>query len=487
MILKISEIKTLLRATGAKFFLIVVVAIFCLPLTSCDKASSVGLDVQPKNDLLNVGFQDTVSLLTRTVKEDSIRSDQGLITNGIVLLGKYNDPIFGEAKASIYSQVLLNSAIYPTTLGTNPTCDSIVLSLAYNGVYYGENSGRTPPKKQTINVYQVLQDISTVSSYYSDTTLTRETHNDLANGYSFVPDIDSVYAEGTAAHPLHRVAPQLRIPLQVNFGQTLLNNRLTGIMTSNSTFESFLKGLYITAENTTGLNKGEGRIISYYSNSTVSAVRLYYKYTGLNWNGQVDSVRHTSFDLSLTLGARFAHLETTAPAGSNLNTQLTSSTSTSNFATTYVQSLAGVKTKISTPYLMSLNDNGPIAINKAELVVKVDPATLNDNGNTYAPPSTLLVFGINDDKTSYVLPDFLSSPFYYDGNFNATTNEYRLNITRYIQQVLDKKLHNNGVYLLVPHITSVTSGTRVVIGGADNSSGNNLYQMKLNISYTKLH
>lgn len=480
-----SNSKTLLRTFGAKFFLAVLVSVSLLTATSCDKASSVGLDVQPQNDLLNVGFQDTVTLFTRTVKEDSLRSDQGLITSGTVLLGKYNDPIFGESKASLYTQVLLSSAIYPTSFGNDPVCDSIVLSLAYNGVYYGENNGRTPPKRQKINVYEVLDNISLTTSYYSDTNLTRQYSNDFANGYTFIPDIqDSVYAEGTALKPLNKVAPQLRVPLQQAFGQTLLNNRLTGLMTGNDVFQTFLKGLYITAENTTGLNKGEGRILSYAINS--SKIRLYYKHKVMGWLGN-DSTVHSSFDLRFDIAARFAHLKTSAPASSDLATQLADTNRTHNYATTYVQALAGAKTKVLTPYIMSLKNNGAIAINKAELVVKVDPSYLDYNGNTYSPPGTLLAFGINDDKTSYVLPDLFAAPFYYDGTYNSTDHEYKLNITRYIQQVLDKKLHNNGIYLLVPHITAVTSAPRMVIGGAQNSSGTNQYQMKLNITYTKLH
>ena len=100
------------------------------------------------------------------------------------------------------------------------------------------------------------------------------------------------------------------------------------------------------------------------------------------------------------------------------------------------------------------------------------------------------MFGINDDGTSYVLPDLISAPYYYYGGFNAGNYKYSLNITRYIQQVLDKKLSNNGMYLLVPHISAATTASRVAVGGANpkNPDGSaNAYQMKLEITYTKLH
>ena len=120
--------KTLLFNTGAKFFLLLLVSSLIISISSCDKSSSVGLNVQPKNDILNVGYQDTITLATRTVKEDSLRTDQGLISSGLSLIGKYNDPIFGMTTASLYAQVQFNSNIYPTSFGTSPICDSIVMA-----------------------------------------------------------------------------------------------------------------------------------------------------------------------------------------------------------------------------------------------------------------------------------------------------------------------------------------------------------------------
>ena len=478
---------------GAKFFLVLLVSGFVLILSSCDKSSPVGLDVQPKNDILNVGYQDSTTLVTRTVKEDSLRTDQGLITSGLTLLGKYNDPIFGMASSSLYAQLSFNSNIYPTSFGTNPHCDSLVMILDYTGNYYGENNGRTAPKKQTINVYPLLDNMSTSVSYYSDTTLHYIVGDDLVNGYTFTPEIpDSTYAEGAYTYPFHKVYRQVRIPIKNSFGQTLINDRLTNLETSNAAFYGIFKGLLITAENTSGLGIGDGRIIAY--SLPGSKVRLYYNYLGLNYAGTADSLRHTYYDLKLNLGSLFSHFNTTSKIGASnstdLNTQVKDTNRTHSYSTTYIQSLAGVKTKIYTPYLMNMVKNGPIAINKAELVVNVVSPSTKYDGTTYTPPATLYLFGINNDGTSYVLPDLISAPYYYYGGFNAGNYQYSLNITRYIQQVLDKKLNNNGMYLLVPHISAATTASRVAIGGAapKNPDGSaNAYQMKLEITYTKLH
>jgi hypothetical protein len=192
----------------------------------------------------------------------------------------------------------------------------------------------------------------------------------------------------------------------------------------------------------------------------------------------------------MSIGSRFAHFAMGTPNAANLTTQLADTSRTHNYATTYIQAMAGVKTKITTPYIMNLIKNGPISINKAELVVKVDASTLKDNGNTYTPPASVLLFGINDDGTSYVLSDLIQAPYYYYGGYNAGTIEYTLNISRYIQQLLDKRHSNNGLYLLVPHVAGATTASRAVVGGGAplNADGSpNTYQMKLNITYTKIH
>ena len=465
--------KTLLQTTGAKFFFVVIIGSVVLTTSSCDKASTVGLNVQPVNDLLNVGYNDNTILVTKTVKEDHLRTDQNLLISGQAIIGKYIDPVFGEADASLYTQLRMTTDILPTSnsFGTNPVCDSTVLCLTYGNATYGESVGKRPLRKQTINVYEVTTPFNTAIAYYSDTTVQINAANDLAANHSFIPDIsDSVYVAEYIAGIRTRVAkaPQLRIPLQPLFGQTILNNQTTGNLTI-STFQSFLKGLYITANNTSGLGTGEGRILTYNLAANTSVMRVYY-HNNTTHNGNV-----LYFDFYLSSVDHFATFNRVQPS-SILDTVQTNYSS-------YIESMGGAKTKIQFTNLFDLIKGGNIAVNQANLVVKVDPSTLTWHQDSYAPPTALLLFGIADDGTSYLLPDLTETPYYYNGSFDATNNQYVLNISRYIQQLLDKKVNNNGAYLVVPHISAATKGNRVVIGGG----GSGPYQMKLNITYTKLH
>lgn len=461
MSINIKELQILRAIKPAKFFLILLVG-FSILVTSCNKSSVVGLDVQPSSDILGIIYTDTTTLETKTVREDSLRTDELQILTGDALLGKYIDPVFDTTSSSIYTQVRLPSSISATSFGTNPICDSIVLSLIYNPAYYGKKER----KAQTVNVYQVLDDIP-VGAKYSNASFNHFPTDLTMGGYSFIPrPMDSVSVMGV------KVKPQLRIKLDNDLGNTLLENQTTGNLISNASFQAFLKGLYITTENTDFANSGDGNILHFMMGD--SKMTVYYH------SQENDSL---NYDFSLGSVARFMHFSHDyTSANPELSAQLSANPPAQD-TVVFIQSLAGVKTKVEMPTLMDLVKTSPVAINKAELVIKVGSSSAYQL-DTFAAPPTLIVFGINDDGSSYVLPDYTEIPYFYNGNYNTSTHEYHLIITRYLQQVLDGKRKNNGLYLLVPHLSAVTGANRVTIGGGGSSSA---YRMKFNITYTKLH
>ncbi len=418
------RVTQILRADKpAKFFLILFVGISIIQ-TSCNKASEVGLDVQPSTDLLFVNYIDTTQLITKTVKEDSLRTDQNQLLAGYGLLGKYIDPIFGEATSSIYTQLKLPSSISATSFGTSPICDSVVLSLIYDAQCYGKKLRSV----QTVNIYQLVNSISTGNSYYSDNT-TLNTGVDLANSHQFTPrPTDSVMVAGVKSKP------QLRIKLNDVFGQNILNNQSTGNLVDNATFQNFIKGFYITTEHTTGLASTEGNIMRFQMGS--SAMTIYYHYTRKTIITsikpvQVDSTCWTNYAFSLGSVARnlkFSH-DYTIVTNPDLASQLSSSAPVQN-STVFIQSIAGLKTKVEMPTLMDWVKNGPVAINKAELVVKVDTSLATYQLDTFAAPISLIIFGVNDDGSSNLIPDYVDRPGYFSGTNRATYKIYGLSLFR---------------------------------------------------------
>lgn len=462
--------KILSRAGVTKFFFILPFG-FILGLTSCDESSVVGLDVQPENDLLNVGYSDTTTIFTRTYDGDSLNTDESLITTGIGLIGIYRDPVFGTSSASMYTQVRIPTNITSTTFGTAPVCDSVILSLVYEGPIYG----KVYRKEQKLSVYQLSEDIIQSSVYYSNQTIAKYP-SDITknNGYIFKPnsnDSITVIIADTV-----KLKPQERIPLDNSWGQTILNNQGTGLIADNTSFQNFMKGLYITTENTFGLHNNEGNIAHFKMGE--SKITLYYHNSNATNN---DSL---FYDMPLGSVARFNHFEHDYSTGSidtALSNQINAASVATENPTVFVQGMAGVKTKITFPHLMKWVDKGLIAINKAELVISVDTTVSTYMLDTFAAPSAFVLYGINDDGTNYAIPDAFEGSSYYGGTYNSGTVQYRYNIARYVQQVLDGDRKNNGLYILTSNGANLAN--RAVIAGGNSATR----PMKLNITYTKLH
>jgi Domain of unknown function (DUF4270) len=452
------------RITIVKFLWMFLV---CAPvlLTSCDESSIIGLNVQPTNDLLNVIYQDTTTLLTRTVHLGQLRTDaaQLKVISPNTLFGYYWDPVFGKTSASIYTQLTLSSA--NPDFGTNPVIDSVVLSLVYDTSYC---YGKTPKVPQNINVYRLSEDMVPNTIYYSDQVLSlSSTSTVLTNVFSVTPNLtSSLTIDGEV------LRPALRVPLDTAFGRILLNSKSAGALSSDAAFQTFMKGLYITTENMVSMSSGEGNILKINFADSQTRLRLYY-HSGLS-----------KFNYDFTIGttaALFTHFNHnfTDP---DMIAQMNGSAGKQNDIV-YAQSMNGAEVKIEMPYIMSLNSSGIHTINKSELVIKVDTSAMYQLP-TFTPPAQLYVYGINDDGTNYVLSDAYESANYSYGNYiggiyNASTAEYRINISRYIQQVLSGHVKNNGLYLVA--YKGIYNANRVVLGGGSS----NAYRMKLHVTYTK--
>lgn len=459
--------KVLWAIQPAKFFLILSVSAL-ISFSSCNKASVVGLDVQPENDLIDAYYQDTLTLITQTIKEDSLRTDGNLVYTGIGLIGKYHDPVFGLASSSIYSQLLMYSNA--PSFGTKPVVDSVRLTLTYSAMY-GKKA--KPRQSQMINVYQLAEDLDINSPYYSNKLKSYGLELTTTNGYVFKPrPTDSIVIFGKP--PLEpRLAPALRVPIQNSFGQMILDTQNRANLATNASFIKFIKGLYITTENTTGIASPEGNIINF--NMFASKLNIYYH------NSTDDSLQ---YDLSLA-GARYMYFNHTyVPyAEPDLQKQLTGQQQQNDIV--FVQSMAGLKTKVLIPNLVTWGKKEFIAINRAELVIK----SISLPKDTFAVIPALNLLAISDDKkTPYILPDALEGTSYFGGIYDTRDSSYHFTITRQVQQLISGTKANNGFYIVSANGSS--QANRVVLGGGspvlNGGSTPNNYKMKLKITYTKL-
>jgi hypothetical protein len=125
---------------------------------------------------------------------------------------------------------------------------------------------------------------------------------------------------------------------------------------------------------------------------------------------------------------------------------------------TYVQALGGLRTVIQFPNLMDYATTD-LALAKAELVVP-----LGSSFNAYlVPPGQLFIFRKGEDGADAFLPDQTGGIGSIDGSYRGNTREYRFNITRYVQGVLNGTLPDTGVQLVAA--SNGISANRVVLSG----------------------
>jgi len=402
------------------------------------------------NGNIAVLFTDTLSLKTSVVLEDSIRTDIAAFN----LLGIFNDPVFGPTSSSIYSQVTLNGL--NVDFGTSPTLDSIVLTLKYADLY-GDSSSF-----MNINVYQIttplVKPTDNSTGYYSNRYLSYNP-TPIASK-TFLPNLtDSVFLLFDST----MVAPHLRINLGNTFGQMIMNESGGANLADNNAFTQFMNGLYLTTQDSvqnTTLAPGTGSIAYFDINSSVSTVTIYYNDTSsYNFIMNSESVKYNRFDHNYS--------------GTDIEAKVLGGGDTS---LSYVQTMAGVKTKINIPYIKDLAKNGNIIINKAELVITLENGS---DINLEAVPTIALV-GIDANGNPVFLPDAEGGTKDMGGVLDATSKKYTFDIAQHLHDLTYSSNQDYGMYL-IPSGASISAYRSVI-----DSEKNQVTKMKLNVTYSKL-
>ena len=435
-----------------KYFLgLVLLSCYSIFFSACKDPDELGLEVQPKSDQFAVIKTDSVSLITWTAREDSLYS-KGVIYQ---LLGSYTDPVFGRSDASFYTQVSLGLSPTLGNSGDVLVPDSLILSLRYAG-YYGDTTTTT-----VAHVYRVTEDILSDTSYFTSSSFAFDP-TDLANNFSFSPMPNGSSRVDTINQPA-----QLRIPLSMVLADSLVLLNGQSAFASSANWLSYFKGLYVKTDPENISGKGA---ISYFDlTSAYTKLTLYYH----NTTTGKDSL-HYDFDLSS--GLRTSHQEHEYNgAATDVGHQLIDSTF--NDSLNYVQSMGGVKTKILFPYLKHFLDSGNIIVNKAELQITVQSGSTDK----FAQPAKLFLTTLDSIGRPGFLQDYFEGVSYFGGDYNSTDRTYKFNISRHLQRILDGKINDYGLALVVSG--AVVQANRVVIGSAKNQH----YPMKLHVFYTRLH
>ncbi len=442
--------------------LIILYILFITLLTfsfSCTEPTTLGSELV---DPADVEYTDTVTLLMRTIREDTIKtydpnpSDQ--FSN--YSCGNYVDPIFGTTSASIFTQLLPSTTLIPATF-YGAELDSVVLHLAYDTLgHYGNQD-----ESYSISVYRMTDSMDIGAIYYSYNQFTYDETMPLGSK-DFTPSYDSVqvinYSDTSQIKTeLTKVAPQLRITLDPVFGEEFLAQ---DTFISTAAFLRYLMGIHVkaTSEN--------GGMLSFSLRSAATGITVYYT----NPLDEVNRSYTFSPFPSVQVAAKTTFIE--SEFSSALNAAFDNTAVGDSIL--YIQGLAGPNIRFDIPYAESFRNT---IINKAELILTV----ASEEDDLRATPPQIIA-ATRDEEGTYRLSDDSAFAFargtfdVFGGQLeeNNGIREYRFNLSAAFQNLADGE--NEPLYLRL--LSKQTFSNRMALFGP----GHHQYPAKLNLIYTRI-
>jgi hypothetical protein len=451
---------------------ILLLAIIVL-VSACTKTSPIG---GPDNDL-NIETADTISMFTTTVKGDSVRTYSPVSNQQFpnYLVGRLDDPIFGNSTAIAYAQLRL--------LTTSPgfertTLDSVILSIPYatNDRNYGNLT-----KPQTIIVSRLSEDMDAAEEYYSNK---RFATAEMLGQKTFIPNVSDSFniliPEGDTIIT-KRVPAQLRIPLSSRFGNELLAN--SDNMTAANDFLEYFKGVEIKG------GSNNTAMLSFALQS--SDLTLFYSQEDSvfddddNFVGMETVAKKYSFAInSFSAKSSYYYNNRNIVGNARVDAPVKQYMNEGNNDLMFVQSMEGLMSKVTFPHITALS--GKI-INKAELTVTV---ANRENLEIFPLPEQLMALMYVD--SSFVLIQDVAVSINVGGNFDlfggdfeseiingVTYTTYKLNISGHFQDMVDG-LRENAIYITTQPRSQIAD--RVILGGVGHSE----FPIKLKVSYTDI-
>jgi len=440
------------------------ICIFLLgALISCKKKAepTLGTDVQPEADALFSLISDSTTLQIHTIKHDSSRSYQ----DQYKYLGANQDPVFGRTNASIFTNISLPNSVSNISFGEDAILDSAELILTFTQSFVGDST--TPLLYQ---IHQLTQSPDRTKSYYL--------HNTIPYSSSLLCNVTRRTTKTSGFYTI-------RLPLNSAFASAVLTNPL--YLINNTTFQSTYKGFYITAKNSNLTPSAQGALMKIDLDNAVSGMYLYYH------NGVPSSSKEPKsyrFPFSGDNSSRFNSIQFDYLSGGNssLIDQIQNNDTAKGKQNLFLKGLAGTKNIIRLPYLKNYSDSCPVAVNRAEMVFRVDQSFIAATGN-YEPPLKISLVAVDENgKEIYVKDQFYNNDLIrFGGSYDPVNKYYIFNIARHVQDIMAGKLKNYGFYLVLADPDKIyvarrdNKAERVVFGGINNI----LYKPSFRLTYIR--
>lgn len=439
-----------------------------------DEMNKTGHDLLLPGDLVSAHKQsiDKASFQAYTVRDEKLRTNKPEYN----LLGTFNDPVFGKTTSDFAAQFRMNEV---------PNFANILFDKLELKLLYIESYGDTVTP-QNLKVYELQSDLDAedTTRYYQDIELKSLAKTEVigqvthkAKKLKLYYNPQTTNPASTKETPKDTVIHEIVFPLSASLAQKLMAVDLSpdpnnpNPQNPNDKFIRQFKGLYIEADNT--VNQGGG-LMRIRANALDSHMRMYYHKPNDTTQYFVE-YRMTS---SAARVNRFVHDYSTTAFAASLD-QMTQQDSL-----IYLQTTGGLSSKIKIPSLSNWKDSSDVAVNKAELIFKIEPAYL-DTVLYPAPPKLILSLmdengKVFNDRQQLIFPSDLSfSEAYYGGIYNKKDGTYRFNLAKHMQQIIKGEIKNNGFYLTTDNKNAIYN--RAVLKGATSKTG-----IRFEITYTKI-
>lgn len=430
---------------------------FALTILSCGTDTDAGEFVVGSDYLaLNnkVILIDTVTVDMATINFDSlVTSNQSRI-----LIGNYDDPIYGKVKSNSYFQLSSNSYTLNSsgsdTDAPNYVFDSISMILKYDNYYYGDTT-----KVQTFDIHRLTQKVKPNTdndnvSFYNNSTLS----------YS-----DEVL--GTISYkPRPTEKDSINIKMSDEFGAALFQKLKKREITGLDSFTEYLKGLVLVPS--TG---NSSSVIGF--NVTTSKVRMYYS----KYQADTEETPYI-LDFLISDAAKQFNSISLDKTGTLIQNLPVSSSKLSSLLTNnegFIQSGTGVACRIDFPNIKQLSyisEKG--AIVDAELILK----PVNNTYSKEYPLADSLKVYVADNLNRISAPLVNSAETTVYGILNKKSDEfnenvgYTISVGSFLQkEMLKQSDSRSSLILTLPGISKAVN--RIVLG--DQKHLNNKIQLKI--------
>ena len=367
---------------------------FLFVFLSCKKPTTIGLDIHPSEDRIEIKVDSNFFNLTiNTYSQDSLRSDEPVR----LLLGNLtSDPVFPKSNAHFITNLLLPSNNINLGDIANIVIDSVILQYVIDDYY-----GNEIESFNNLFVSKLANPIYKDSLYYSNYPILYNQSELVSSNNKIIQDSNSVSL--------------IKISIDNSIGQEIFEGQYEGALSSNDDFLQYFYGLKITSANPVDINSATDNTILYLNaDNQKSKFTIFYRNISIN-----DSV----MSLDLTLGGDAARV--------NLFNQKDIQELNSLSENCYIQSMSSYKTSIKFNNLESIKDTL-----KNKVINKVNLKFSCNDDLLFEPHNKLFLVRKSSSGNNIFLADFVIEGESHFGGQNQNNN-FTFNITRYFSDLIN--------------------------------------------------